>query len=65
MQLVPGGTFVPVPAFASTTGRRPKSKKLDARAQMMSIELRTPSGTPMRIQGEFDASFLSSIIQGA
>ena len=65
LQLVPGGTFVPVPAFASTTGRRPKSKKLDARAQMMTIELRTPSGTLMRIQGELDASFLSSIIQGA
>ena len=49
----------------STTGHRSKSKKLDTRAQMMSIELRTPSGTLMRIQGEFDASFLGSIIQGA
>ena len=29
LQLVPGGTFVSVRAFASTTGRRPKSKKLD------------------------------------
>jgi len=65
LQLVPGGTIVSVPAFASTTCRRPKSKKLDTRTQMMSIELRTPSGTLMRIQGEFDASFLSSIIQGA
>ena len=65
LQLVPGGTYVPMPSFASTTGRRPKSKKSDTQAQMMSIELKTPSGTLMRIQGEFDASFLKAIIQGS
>ena len=43
LQLVPGGTYVPMPSFASTTGRRPKPKKSDAQAQMMSIELRAPN----------------------
>ena len=65
LQLSAGGTFVPMPSFASTTGRRSKAKKSDARAQMMSIELKTPRGTLMRIQGEFDASFLKAIIQGS
>ena len=37
LQLVSGGTFVSVPAFASIIGRRPKSKKLDTRAPMMNI----------------------------
>ena len=31
----------------------------------MSIELRTPTGTMMRIQGEMDASFVQSIIQAS
>ena len=65
LQLSAGGAFVPMPSFASTTGRRPKSKKSDTQAQMMSIELKTPGGTLMRIQGEFDASFLKAIIQGS
>lgn len=65
LQLSAGGAFVPMPSFASTTGRKPKSKKSDTQAQMMSIELKTPGGTLMRIQGEFDASFLRAIIQGS
>ena len=65
LQLVPGGSFVPMPSFASTSGRKTKSKRADTSAQMMSIELKTPSGTLMRIQGEFDASFLKAIIQGS
>lgn len=65
LQLSAGGAFVPMPSFASATGRKPKSKKSDTQAQMMSIELKTPGGTLMRIQGEFDASFLKAIIQGS
>ena len=32
---------------------------------MISVELRTPNGTMMRIQGELDKEYLQSIIQAS
>lgn len=53
LQLTAGGDFVPMPAFAAKTGRG-FSKKAPQAPRMISVELRTPNGTMMRIQGELD-----------
>lgn len=62
LQLTTGGDFVPMPSFSATTGRG-FSKKKDNTSKMLSIELRTPNGTLMRIQGELSCEHLQSIIQ--
>ena len=59
-----GGAFVPMPSFAATTGRG-FSKKKDQPQKMMSIELRTPNGTMMRIQGEMTLQYVQAIIQAS
>ena len=59
-----GGDFVPMPAFAANTGRG-FSKKNSQAPKMISVELRTPNGTMMRIQGELDKEYLQSIIQAS
>lgn len=65
LQLTAGGAFVPMPSFAATGGRRQKAKKESSSQSLLSIELRTPTGTVMRIQGEMDALFVQSIIQAS
>lgn len=64
LQLTAGGEFVPMPAFAAKTGRG-FSKKNSQAPRMISVELRTPNGTMMRIQGELDKEHLQSIIQAS
>ena len=64
LQLTAGGDFVPMPAFAVKTGRE-FSKKNSQAPKMISVELRTPNGTMMRIQGELDKEYLQSIIQAS
>ena len=65
VQLTAGGTFVPMPSFAATTGRKPKDKRASSSGKLLSVELRTPTGAMMRIQGEMDASLIQSIIQAS
>ena len=64
LQLTAGGDFVPMPAFAAKTGRG-FSKKNSQDPRMISVELRTPNGTMMRIQGELNKEYLQSIIQAS
>ena len=64
LQLTSGGAFVPMPSFAATTGRG-FSKKKEQSQKMMSIELRTPNGTMMRIQGEMPLQYIQAIIQAS
>ena len=64
LQLTAGGDFVPMPSFAAKTGRG-FSKKNTQAPKMISVELRTPNGTMMRIQGELDKECLQSIIQAS
>ena len=64
LQLTAGGDFIPMPAFAAKTGRG-FSKKNSQAPRMVSVELRTPNGTTMRIQGELDKEYLQSIIQAS
>lgn len=63
LQLTAGGDFVPMPAFAAKTGRG--TPRRTHRRQKLSVELRTPNGTMMRIQGELDKEYLQSIIQAS
>lgn len=60
LQLYDGGSSVPMPSFAATSGRKEASA-----SQMLSIELRTPNGTMMRIQGEMGQDFIQSIIRAS
>ena len=64
LQLTAGGDFVPMPSFAAKTGRWLSKKNVQA-PKMISVELRTPNGTMMRIQGELDKEYLQSIIQAS
>lgn len=64
LQLIAGGDFAPMPAFAAKTGRG-FSKKNSQAPKMIRVELRTPNGTMMRIQGELDKEYLQSIIQAS
>ena len=64
LQLMPGGAFVPMPSFASATGRG-SSKKKESPQKMLSIEMRTPNGTMMRIQGEMSLQYVQAIIQAS
>lgn len=70
LQLYDGGSSVPMPSFAATSGRKAKGRKAKGRkeaaaSQMLSIELRTPNGTMMRIQGEMGQDFIQSIIRAS
>ena len=66
LQLYDGGSSVPMPSFAATSGRKAKGSRKEASAsQMLSIELRTPNGTMMRIQGEMGQDFIQSIIRAS
>jgi hypothetical protein len=65
LQLSAGGSFVPAPSFAATSGKKTKAKKEDSASRQVSIELRTSNGTMMRIQGEMSPSFIQGIIQAS
>lgn len=65
LQLYSDGTSVPMPSFAATSGRKAKGRKEASSSRMLSIELRTPNGTMMRIQGEMGQDFLQSIIRAS
>ena len=61
LQLVPGGSFLPNPIRPSRS-RSGKQKNADKSAIAVSIELRTPTGTLMRISGDLTGSELRDII---
>jgi hypothetical protein len=65
LELKSSGRFVPMPSFASTSGRRPSTKHGQSRSGAVSIDLRTRDGTMMRIQGDLGPEMLMSIIQAA
>lgn len=63
LQLTPGGTFVPSPM---SSGRTRKSKtQSESITGNLSIEMRTVSGTMMRIQGEMSPQIIRTIIESA
>lgn len=63
LQLMPGGTFEPSPM---SSGRARKSKyQPESCTGNLSIEMRTASGTMMRIQGEMSPQIIRSIIESA
>ena len=61
LQLVPGGTFLPNPIKPA---RSKSGKQKDAERNVVSvcIELRTPTGTMMRISGDLTGHELKDII---
>lgn len=65
LQLYAGDSSVPMPSFAATSGRKAKVRREASASQMLSIELRTPNGTMMRIQGEMGQDFIQSIIRAS
>lgn len=64
LQLSSSSDFVPIPSFSSKVIKKQK-KTHPSESKMLNIELKTSSGTMMRIQGELDRSFLQSIILAA
>ena len=63
LQLIPGATFAPIPMGS---GRARKSKsQLESCTGNLSIEMRTVSGTMLRIQGEMNPQIIRSIIESA
>ena len=61
LQLVPGGSFLPNPIKPSRS-RSSKQKDSAQGAVAVSIELRTPTGTMMRISGNLTGRELKDII---
>lgn len=61
LQLVPGGAFFPDPIKPSRSGSG-KQKTADRGMVAVSIELRTPTGTMMRISGDLTGRELRDII---
>ncbi len=61
LQLVPGGSFLPNPIKPSRS-RSSKQKDLAQSTVAVSIELRTPTGTMMRISGNLTGRELKDII---
>lgn len=62
LQLRSGDSFVPMPSFAAKSGQKSRSKRQTDEPRSLSVELRTPNGTMMRISGEMDNKALQSII---
>ena len=62
LQLRSGDSFVPMPSFAAKPGQKSRSKRQTDEPRSLSVELRTPNGTMMRISGEMDTRALQSII---
>ena len=61
LQLIPGGTFLPNPIKPSRS-RSGKQKGADKGLVSVCIELRTPTGTMMRISGDLTGHELKDII---
>lgn len=62
VQLTPGGTFVPPMMSPARTSGKSSNKVDGAEASYLTVELRTASGTSMRIQGCLSAVHLREII---
>ena len=62
LQLRSGDSFVPMPSFAAKSGQKSRSKRQTDEPRSLSVELRTPNGTMMRISGEMYTKALQSII---
>ena len=62
IELPHSGSFVPVPSFAGTSGRKQKSIPATP-SGLKEIEIRTPAGSAIRICGELNGKELYSIIQ--
>ena len=62
LQLRSGDSFVPMPSFAAKPGQKSRSKRQTDEPRSLSVELRTPNGTMMRISGGMDTKALQSII---
>lgn len=66
IQLNAGGPLVPLPSFAPRNTRSSsKEKKNQHSSKEIRVELRTPTGTLIHIQGEMNESFLQTIIQAS
>ena len=61
LQLIPGGSFLPNPIKPSRS-RSAKQKNAEQNVVSVSIELRTPTGTMMRINGNLTGRELKDII---
>lgn len=61
LQLVPGGAFLPNPIKPSRS-KGGKQKDTEKGKVNVSVELRTPTGTMMRISGELTGQELKDII---
>lgn len=59
LQLIPGGAFFPIKPSRSRSG---KQKAADKGMVAVSIELRTPTGTMVRISGDLTGRELRDII---
>jgi len=64
LQLVPGGSFLPDPIKPSRS-RSSRQKEAERGAVSVSIELRTPGGTVMRISGDLTGRELRDIIEAS
>ena len=62
IELPHSGSFVPVPSFAGTSGRKQKNTLVSPNG-LKEIEIRTPVGDAIRICGEINEKELFSIIQ--
>lgn len=67
VQLVPGGSFQPAAMPAPRTAGKSKSSvdKTAVEESYLSVELRTSSGTAMRIMGNMTPTHLREIIQAS
>ena len=61
-QLRSGDIFVPMPSFAAKPRQKSRSKRQADEPRSLSVELRAPNGTMMRISGEMATRVLQSII---
>ena len=61
LQLIPGGSFLPNPIKPSRS-RSAKQKTAEQNVVSVSIDLRTPTGTMMRINGNLTGRELKDII---
>lgn len=59
LQLQPGGAFVPNPIKPGRSSR--SAKKEQSSSSLLIIELKTPTGAMMRIQGEMSGKMLQEL----
>lgn len=63
IELLHSGSFVSVPSFGGTTGRKQKKSTPITPSGLKEIEIRMPAGSAIRICGELNEKGLFSIIQ--